>query len=245
MHDSRTARLTLPARPTARDWAVDAVALLVIDMQRDFLEPGGYAAALGNEVERARAAMPQVVRLLEAARASGLTIVHTREGHPADLSDCPPRKQQHGLEGMRIGDVGPLGRVLVQGEPGHDFVEEARAQEGELVLEKPGKGAFYATPLAEELAARGITALVICGVTTEVCVQSTVREAADRGLDCAVVEDACGSYHPELHEAALAMVRAQHGIFGATATTDDVCGALAIAAAADAVAVHSTQGVGQ
>ncbi len=222
MHSSSPARLTIPSRPAARAWSPSTTALLVIDMQRDFLEPGGYAAALGNDVARARVALPQVQQLLAAARAAGLCVIHTREGHVGDLADCPPRKREHG----RVGEPGPMGRILVRGEHGHDFVEEAAPLPEELVIEKPGKGAFYATSLAEELARRQITALIVCGVTTEVCVQSTVREATDRGLDCVVAEDACGSYHPTLHAAALEMVRAQGGLFGATAATSEICSAL-------------------
>lgn len=221
------AALLCDAQPTPLRIPAATLGLLVIDMQRDFLEPGGYASQLGNDVSRAVAVVPAVERLLAAARAAGLCIVHTREGHEPDLSDCPPLKQAHGGTGLRVGDAGRLGRILVRDEPGHALIDALSPMPGELIIDKPGKGAFHATELESELRARGITALLVCGVTTEVCVQSTVREATDRGIACALVEDACGSYHPELHAATLQMVRAQHGIFGVTTTTSQLLPALA------------------
>lgn len=214
------------AQPTPVMVPASALGLLVIDMQRDFLEPGGYASQLGNEVSRAAAVVPTVQAVLGGARAAGLFIAHTREGHQSDLADCSPLKRAHGGAGLRVGDAGPFGRVLVRGERGHELIRQLSPEAGELVIDKPGKGAFYATELEAELAARGITTLLVCGVTTEVCVQSTVREATDRGIACVLIEDACGSYHPDLHAATLEMIRAQHGIFGVTTTTRQLLAAL-------------------
>jgi len=202
------------------------VALVVIDMQRDFLEAGGFGAALGNDVSRLQVIVPALQRLLAACRAAGLTIIHTQEGHAPDLSDCPPAKRLRGKPGLRIGDDGPMGRILILGEPGNDFVSELKPQPGEIVLPKPGKGAFCATGFEGLLQERGITHLLITGVTTEVCVQTTMREANDRGYECLLVEDATESYFPEFKEATLAMVRAQGGIVGWTAPTGAVISAL-------------------
>jgi nicotinamidase-related amidase len=197
-------------------------ALVVIDMQRDFLEPGGFGAALGNDVTPLRAIVPTVRRLLDVFRSRRLPIVHTKEGHAPDLTDCPPAKRARGRGTLRIGDKGPMGRVLVLGEPGNDFVPELAPRHDELVLPKPGKGAFWSTPLHELLRHRGISRLVITGVTTEVCVQTTMREANDRGYDCLLVEDATESYFPRFKEATLAMITAQDGIVGWTAPADAV-----------------------
>ncbi|HMJ52353.1 MAG TPA: isochorismatase family cysteine hydrolase [Polyangiaceae bacterium] len=203
-----------------------AVALLVIDMQRDFLETGGFGAALGNDVATLKPVVPVIARLLTLFRQQERPIVHTKEGHLPDLSDCPPVKRKRGREGTRIGDSGPMGRILVLGEPGNEIIDELKPHPGELVLGKPGKGAFYATALHEMLRARGVTHLVLTGVTTEVCVQTTMREANDRGYECLLVEDATASYFPEFKAATLAMVRAQGGIVGATATSAAVLEAL-------------------
>jgi nicotinamidase-related amidase len=206
------------------DYSFDAarVALVIIDMQRDFIEPGGFGAALGNDVSRLSPCVPMVERLLRAFRERGLTVVHTKECHRPDLSDCPPAKRNRGRGGLRIGDSGPMGRILVEGEPGNDFVAALQPKPGEVVIAKPGKGAFYATSLQEELQSRGITHLIVTGVTTEVCVQTTMREANDRGYECLLVEDATESYFPEFKKATLDMVRAQNGIVGWTASTKRV-----------------------
>jgi nicotinamidase-related amidase len=198
------------------------LALLVIDMQRDFLEPGGFGAALGNDVRPLARIVPTVRALVDAFRARGLPVIHTKEGHLPDLSDCPPAKRARGAPNLRIGDPGPMGRILVLGEPGNDFVAELQPAPGELVVPKPGKGAFYATDLDRELRARGVSRLILTGVTTEVCVQTTMREANDRGYQCLLVEDGTESYFPELKAATLAMVRAQGGIVGWTARAADV-----------------------
>jgi len=201
-------------------------ALVVIDMQRDFLEPGGFGAALGNDVTPLQTIVPAVRRLLDAFRARRLPIIHTKEGHAPDLNDCPPAKRARGRGGLRIGDHGPMGRVLVLGEPGNDFVPELAPRKDELVISKPGKGAFWRTSLNEMLRQRGIGRLIITGVTTEVCVQTTMREANDRGYDCLLVEDATESYFPRFKAATLEMITAQDGIVGWTAPCDAVVRAL-------------------
>jgi nicotinamidase-related amidase len=194
--------------------AAAATALVIIDMQRDFLEPGGFGESLGNDVSRLAAAIGPCRAVLDAARAAGMLVIHTREGHRPDLADCPPAKWERGPPGMRIGDPGPMGRILIRGEAGHDIIAELAPAPGEVVLDKPGKGAFCETDLHLILRNRGITALLVAGVTTEVCVNTTVREANDRGFRCCVIADACASYFPEFHAAGLAMIRAQGGIFG-------------------------------
>jgi nicotinamidase-related amidase len=204
----------LAADPYEFVFAPPATALLIIDMQRDFLEPGGFGAALGNDVSRLRAAIAPTQRVLAAWRLAGLTVIHTREGHRPDLADLAPAKRARGRLACGIGDPGPMGRILVRGEPGHDIIPELAPLPGEPVVDKPGKGAFYATDLEAMLRNRGITRLVVCGVTTEVCVNTTVREANDRGFDCLVLEDCVGSYFPAFQAAGLAMIKAQGGIFG-------------------------------
>jgi biuret amidohydrolase len=201
-------------------------ALVIIDMQRDFLEPGGFGAMLGNDVGLLRKAIAPLQRLLSAARASGMLVIHTREGHRPDLTDLPPSKKARGRLPTTIGDTGPMGRILIRGEPGHDIVPELYPIAGEPVVDKPGKGAFFATDLDAILRNRGITQLLVCGVTTEVCVNTTVREANDRGYECLMVEDCCASYFPEFHRMGLAMVVAQGGIFGWTAHSERVIAAL-------------------
>ncbi|MGM9490830.1 cysteine hydrolase family protein [Ideonella sp. YS5] len=201
-------------------------ALVIIDMQRDFVEPGGFGASLGNDVTPLQAIIPAIRGVLQAWRAAGGFVVHTREGHLPDLSDCPPAKRERGHPSLRIGDAGPMGRVLVIGEPGHSIVPELMPIEGELVIDKPGKGAFYRTPLQAELQSRGITQLVFMGVTTEVCVQTSMREANDRGYECLLVEDGTASYFPEFKAATLAMLTAQGAIVGWTAASAELIEAL-------------------
>lgn len=201
-------------------------ALLVIDMQRDFIEEGGFGAALGNDVRPLAAIVPTVARLLAGARAAGLPVLHTRECHRPDLSDCPPSKRTRGAPALRIGDAGPMGRILIAGEPGAEIVPALAPLPGETVIDKPGKGAFHATPLAERLATLGTRSLIVAGVTTEVCVQTTLREANDRGFECLLIEDATESYFPDFKAATLAMIRAQGAIVGWTATADAFLAAL-------------------
>ena len=218
---------TIAAQPFDFTFEPAQTALIVIDMQRDFIEPGGFGAALGNDVSLLEKIVPTVGRLLEAFRTARLPIVHTRECHKPDLSDCPPAKRLRGKPSMRIGDPGAMGRILISGEPGADIVPALAARPGEIVLDKPGKGAFYGTPLSEILAGRGITHLVFAGVTTEVCVQTTMREANDRGFECLLAEDATESYFPEFKKAAIDMIRAQGAIVGWTATVDQIAESLA------------------
>jgi nicotinamidase-related amidase len=206
--------VTIDANPTPYTFEPDRTALLVIDMQRDFLEPGGFGETLGNDVGQLRRTIEPTANLLRAARAAGLPIIHTREGHLPDLSDCPPAKLNRGDPSMRIGAPGPMGRILIRGERGHDIIDELAPAPGEPVIDKPGKGAFYATGLGDLLTAQGIRSLVVTGVTTEVCVHTTVREANDRGYECLVLADCVGSYFPEFQQAGLAMIAAQGGIFG-------------------------------
>ena len=212
----------VPAQPGPFAFDLETTALVVIDMQRDFLEPGGFGAALGNDVSRLWSAVEPLQRVLTAARDVGMTVIHTREGHRADLSDLWPAKKQRGKLKAGIGDKGPMGRILVRGEYGHDIIDELKPIPGEPVVDKPGKGAFYATDLSEILKSRNIGQLIVCGVTTEVCVNTTVREANDRGYDCLVLEDCVGSYFPEFQDYALRMIKAQGGIFGWVTKSDSV-----------------------
>jgi nicotinamidase-related amidase len=205
---------TIAARPYAYEFDPARTAVVMIDMQRDFLEPGGFGAMLGNDVSRLAPIVPACARLLALARAQGLVVIHTQEAHDPTLSDCPPAKRARGHLACGIGDAGPLGRVLVAGEPGAGFVPELLPQPGDIVLRKPGKGAFHATALDAMLHARGITHLLIGGVTTEVCVQTTMREANDRGYECLLVTDCSASYFPQFHAAVVEMVVAQGGIVG-------------------------------
>ena len=223
---------TIAAEPVDVSFDPASAALIIIDMQRDFLEPGGFGEALGNDVSKLRSSIGPCKRLLAVARRSGLTVIHTREGHRPDLSDAPPSKIARGNPSMRIGDQGPLGRILIRGEIGHDIIPELAPLASEPVLDKPGKGAFYQTDLELILANNAIRTLLVAGVTTEVCVHTTVREANDRGYRCIVIADACGSYFPEFHEVGLRMIAAQGGIFGWVAQSESVIEALARSAAA-------------
>jgi biuret amidohydrolase len=208
--------LSVPARPYNFVLEPQHAALVVIDMQRDFIEPGGFGAVLGNDVSRLTAIVPTVAALIALFRAQRLPIVHTREAHRPDLSDCPPAKRLRGAPGLRIGDLGAMGRILIAGEPGNQILPELAPLDGEIVIDKPGKGMFWATGLQETLSARSITQLVFAGVTTEVCVQTSMREANDRGYECLLVEDATESYFPEFKAAAIEMIVAQGAIVGWT-----------------------------
>ena len=209
--------LEVAAQPYAFSFDPRSTALIVIDMQRDFIEPGGFGEALGNDVSLLAAIVPTVGALIAWCRTHGVRVLHTREGHRPDLTDCPPAKLRRGDPTTRIGAVGPMGRILVDGEPGNDIVPALAPRPDELVIVKPGKGAFWSTGLHEILTAQGITHLLLAGVTTEVCVQSTMREANDRGYECLLIEDATESYFPEFKKATLEMIRAQGGIVGWTA----------------------------
>jgi nicotinamidase-related amidase len=208
------ANKAIEAEPYELEFDPKTTALVIIDMQRDFVMPGGFGEALGNDVTPLQATIAPTKRVLETARNKGMLVIHTREGHRPDLTDCPPTKLVRGRGKTRIGDAGPMGRILVRGEIGHDIVPELYPAPGEPVIDKPGKGAFYATDLELILRDRGIKTLIVCGVTTEVCVNTSVREANDRGYECVVLSDCVGSYFPEFQKAALAMIKAQGGIFG-------------------------------
>lgn len=219
-------RLCFEAEPYPLEFEPQSTALLMIDMQRDFVAAGGFGEMLGNDVSLLRSAIKPCRRVLQKARQVGLFVIHTREGHRADLSDAPPSKLKRGNLKIGIGDAGPMGRVLVRGEHGHGIIPELLPLPGEPVIDKPGKGAFYATDLLLVLRNRGIKTLICCGVTTEVCVQTTVREANDRGFECIVPSDCVASYFPEFHRVSLEMIKAQGGIFGWVTTSDEIINAL-------------------
>jgi biuret amidohydrolase len=218
--------ISIAAEPTPITIDLSRSALVIIDMQRDFLEPGGFGETLGNNVALLASAIGPCRTMLAAARRAGMLIIHTREGHRPDLSDAPPAKVERGTPSRRIGDPGPMGRILIRGEPGHDIIPALAPADGEIVIDKPGKGAFYATDLDLLLGNYGIEDLIVCGVTTEVCVNTTVREANDRGYRCVVLADCCGSYFPEFHEMGLRMIAAQGGIFGWVSHSGAVLAAL-------------------
>ena len=218
--------IEIAAHPFAYRFELAHTAFVVIDMQRDFVERGGFGEALGNDVTRLEAIVPTVKTLLDAWRKAGGLVLHTREAHKPDLSDCPPAKRLRGDPALKIGDVGPMGRLLVAGEPGNQILPELSPVDGELVIDKPGKGMFYATGLHEVLQEKGITHLIFTGVTTEVCVQTSMREANDRGYDCLVIEDATESYFPEFKAATLAMMTAQGAIVGWSASSAQLLAAL-------------------
>jgi nicotinamidase-related amidase len=218
--------IEIAAEPYPFEFDPAHTALLIIDMQRDFLEPGGFGEMLGNDVSLLRRTIEPNRKLLAACRAAGMMVMHTREGHRPDLADLPPAKKIRGRSATCIGDSGPMGRILVRGEAGHDIIAELYPAPGEPVIDKPGKGAFFATDIHAMLQNRGITRLIVTGVTTEVCVNTTVREANDRGYECLVLEDCVGSYIPQFQEAGLAMIKAQGGIFGWVGHSTDVIAAL-------------------
>ena len=211
----------IAAEPAPIALELTKTALVIIDMQRDFLEPGGFGESLGNDVSQLARAVAPCRAVLDAARKTGMLVIHTREGHLPDLSDAPPAKVERGSPNARIGDPGPMGRILIRGEAGHDIIEALYPAKGEIVIDKPGKGAFYATELGDVLKTHGITDLLVCGVTTEVCVNTTVREANDRGYRCVVLSDCCASYFPQFHETGLQMIKAQGGIFGWVSNSRD------------------------
>jgi biuret amidohydrolase len=205
---------TVKARPFNFELDPSHAALIVIDMQRDFIEPGGFGETLGNDVALLQAIIPATAELIAGFRKAGLTVIHTRECHRPDLSDCPPAKRERGNPKLRIGDPGPMGRILISGEEGADIIPDLYPIAGEVIIDKPGKGAFYATGLDEVLKTRGIRQLVFAGVTTEVCVQTSMREANDRGYECLLATDATESYFPKFKAAAIDMITAQGAIVG-------------------------------
>ncbi len=218
--------LHVQARPFDFQLQPGKAALVIIDMQRDFVEPGGFGAALGNDVSLLQAAIAPTRALLDAWRRKGWPVVHTRESHASDLSDCPPAKRSRGNPALRIGDLGPMGRLLVRGEAGCEIVSTLAPVAGEVLIDKPGKGAFHATKLQAELKQRGVTQLVFAGVTTEVCVQTTMREANDRGYECLLVEEATASYFPHFKASTIEMIVAQGGIVGWAAPLTSVLNAV-------------------
>jgi biuret amidohydrolase len=232
--------LSAKAEPYEFEFDPETTALLMIDFQRDFVYPGGFGESLGNDTSLLLKAVPPAVRVLAACRAAGMFVIHTREGHRADLSDLPGAKRDRGNPSLHIGDEGPMGRLLVRGSYGHDIVDELKPIDGEPIIDKPGKGAFYATDLDAVLKNRGIRRLVVCGVTTEVCVNTSMREANDRGYDAIVLEDCCASYFPEFQRVALEMIKAQGGIVGWVSDSERFLAALAGAAAGTAAAASGT-----
>jgi len=217
---------TIKADPFAYPFESQSLGLIVIDMQRDFVEPGGFGASLGNDVSRLGAIVPTVARLLAGFRDAGLCVIHTRECHKPDLSDLPDAKRNRGAPELKIGDPGPMGRLLVTGEPGADIIPELAPLPGEPVLDKPGKGAFTRTNFEMLLKERGLQQLIFAGVTTEVCVQTSMREANDRGFDCLIASDATESYFPTFKTATIEMITAQGGIVGWAAQTDAILEAI-------------------
>lgn len=203
----------IQAEPFPLEFNLASTALVIIDMQRDFVLPGGFGEKLGNDTSLLLKAVEPTQKVLDRARKRKMLVIHTREGHRPDLTDCPPAKLTRGGKTF-IGTKGPMGRILVRGEQGHDIIHQLYPVEGEPVIDKPGKGSFHATDLHQILLDRKIKTLVVCGVTLEVCVHTTVREANDRGFECVVLSDCVASYFPEFQRVGLEMIKAQGGIFG-------------------------------
>jgi len=214
--------MNIDAKPYAYPLGNKPPALIIIDMQKDFIEQGGFGSVLGNDVAPLKAIIPAVKQVLETFRRLQLPVIHTREAHAVDLSDCPPSKRLRGTSTLRIGDAGPMGRILVDGEPGNRIVDDLLPLHGEYEITKPGKGAFYASPLQRILTELEVSHVLFAGVTTEVCVQTSMREANDRGYECLLIEDATESYFPDFKQATLDMITAQGAIVGWTATSDRV-----------------------
>lgn len=214
--------ISVAAKPEPFTFDHSSAAILIIDMQKDFILESGFGDSLGNDVSLLQSSIQPCEQLLDWARSNDLLVIHTREGHLANLANVFESKLKRGKPSARIGDKGPMGRILIRGETGHDFVEELRPKEGEIIIDKAGKGAFYSTELDLILRKHRIETIIFAGVTTEVCVSSTVREANDRGYMCLVVDECCASYFPEFHQSALAMIAAQGGIFGSVCSLSEL-----------------------